>query len=251
MSTYDPAFFKYINNGSTSSAAAIIPLIKLYFNVQSVVDFGCGQGAWLQEWKKRGAREVLGLDGDYVDRDSLLIDRSELRVSDLTSPVDLRRKFDFVQSLEVAEHLPESAASTFVESLVRHGDIILFSAAAVGQGGHDHINEQPYEYWRDKFLKHGYVLLDWLREAIKDNRSVEPWYRYNSLCFVKQDLIDTLPKDLQRRRVADIDPVVDISPYAYKVRKKIIKKLPEWSLPLLAQSKKYSILLSRRLVGER
>jgi hypothetical protein len=34
MSTYDPAFFKYINNGSTSSAAAIIPLIKLYFNVQ-------------------------------------------------------------------------------------------------------------------------------------------------------------------------------------------------------------------------
>jgi hypothetical protein len=90
-----------------------------------------------------------------------------------------------------------------------------------------------------------------LGKAIKDNRSVEPWYRYNSLCFVKQDLIDTLPKDLQRRRVADADPVVDISPYAYKVRKKIIKKLPEWSLPLLAQSKKYSILLSRRLVGER
>jgi hypothetical protein len=168
-----------------------------------------------------------------------------------SSPVDLRRKFDFVQSLEVAEHLPESAASTFVESLVRHGDIILFSAAAVGQGGHDHINEQPYEYWRDKFLKHGYVLLDWLREAIKDNRSVEPWYRYNSLCFVKQDLIDTLPKDLQRRRVADTDPVVDISPYAYKVRKKIIKKLPAWSLlPFLAHSKKYSILLSRRLIGE-
>jgi hypothetical protein len=163
-----------------------------------------------------------------VDRDSLLIERSELKVSDLASPVDLGRKFDFVQSLEVAEHLPESAASTFVESLVRHGDIILFSAAAVGQGGHDHINEQPYEYWRDKFLKHGYVLLDWLREAIKDNRSVEPWYRYNSLCFVKQALIDTLPKDLQRRRVADADPVVDISPYAYKVRKKIIKKLPAW-----------------------
>ena len=59
MSTYDPAFFKYINNGSTSSAAAIIPLIKLYFNVQSVVDFGFGQGAWLREWKKQGAREVL------------------------------------------------------------------------------------------------------------------------------------------------------------------------------------------------
>ncbi len=90
MSTYDPAFFKYINNGSTSSAAAIIALIKLYFNVQSVVDFGCGQGAWLRGMEEHGgAREVLGLDGDYVDRDSLLIDRSELRVSDLTSGSNL------------------------------------------------------------------------------------------------------------------------------------------------------------------
>ena len=251
MSTYDPAFFEYINKGSTSSAATIIPMIKSHFNVQSVVDFGCGQGAWLREWKRAGAQEVLGLDGDYVDQDSLLIDRSELRISDLTNPVDLGRKFDFVQSLEVAEHLPEAAASTFVESLVRHGNVILFSAAAVGQGGHDHINEQPYEYWRDKFLKHGYVLLDWLREAIKDNRSVEPWYRYNSLCFVKEDVVNGLPKELQSRRVANTDPVVDLSPYVYKIRKQIIKKLPEWSLPILAQSKKYSILVSRRVMGER
>lgn len=251
MPTYDPAFFEYINKGSASSAATIIPMVKSYFKVQTVVDFGCGQGAWLREWKRAGAQEVLGLDGDYVDQNSLLIDKSELRISDLTDPVDLGRRFDFVQSLEVAEHLPESAASTFVESLIRHGDVILFSAAAVGQGGHDHINEQPYEYWRDKFLKHGYVLLDWVREAIKNNRSVEPWYRYNSLCFVRQDLVDNLPRDLQRHRVGNTDPVADVSPYRYKVRKQVIRKLPAWSLPILAQSKKYSTLLSRHVIGKR
>jgi SAM-dependent methyltransferase len=251
MSTYDPAFYEYINKGSTSSAATIIPLIKSYFNVRSVIDFGCGQGAWLREWKRIGAQEVLGLDGDYVEKDALLIDRSELKIYDLSNPVDLGKKFDIVQSLEVAEHLPESAADTFIESLVRHGDVILFSAAAVGQGGHDHINEQPYEYWRDKFLKHDYVLIDWLREAIKDKRLVEPWYRYNSLCFVKRETIDSLPQDLLRYRVANADPVVDMSPYPYKVRKRIISKLPPWVLPILAQSKKYSVLLSRRVASKK
>ena len=50
--------------------------------------------------------EVLGLDGNYVDEDALLIARSELVVSNLANPVDMGKKFDLVESLEVAEHLP-------------------------------------------------------------------------------------------------------------------------------------------------
>jgi len=249
MPTYDCAFFEYINKGSASSAAAIIPLIRSYFKVRSVIDFGCGQGAWLREWRRSGAQEVLGLDGDYVDKGALLIGRSELLVSNLANPVDVGKKFDLVESLEVAEHLPESAAGAFVESLVRHGDLVLFSAAAVGQGGHDHINEQPYEYWRDRFLAHDYVLIDYLRAAVKDNRAVEPWYRYNILFFVKRDMIDSLPEDLLRHRVANADSVVDVSPYPYQLRKRIISKLPPWACYGLAQSKKRSILLARRLTG--
>jgi hypothetical protein len=119
----------------------------------------------------------------------------------------------------------------------------------VGQGGHDHINEQPYEYWRDKFLAHDYVLIDYLREAVKGNRAVEPWYRYNTLFFVKRELIDSLPADLLRHRVANADPVADVSPYPYRLRKRIISKLPSWACYILAQSKKRSILLARRLTG--
>ena len=43
-----------------------------------------------------------------------------------------------------------------------------------------------YEYWRDKFIDRGYVLIDWLRGAIKENMAVDAWYRYNIMCFVKQ-----------------------------------------------------------------
>ena len=249
MSIYDSAFFEYINEGSTNSAATIIPLIRSYFKVRSVIDFGCGQGAWLREWRRSGAQEVLGLDGDYISKDALLIDRSELLVSNLAKPVDMGKKFDLVESLEVAEHLPESAASAFIERLVRHGDVVLFSAAPVGQGGHDHINEQPYEYWRDKFLAHDYVLIDYLRAAVRDSRAVEPWYRYNTLVFVKRDMIGTLPEDLLRYRVANDDPMVDVSQYSYQLRKRIIGKLPPWACYILAQSKRRSILLARRLKG--
>ena len=250
MRTYDPAFYEYINKGSSRSAATIIPLVKSHFDIRSVVDFGCGQGAWLREWKRFGAEEVLGLDGHYVNREALLIDKNELRISDLSQPVDIGKKFDLVQSLEVAEHIQESAADTFIETLIRHGDIVLFSAAAVGQGGHVHVNEQPYEYWRDKFLQHDYTLIDWLRGVIRDNRAVEPWYRYNTLCFVNRELVNSLPQDLLRYRVAKGDPVVDISPFRYKVRKRIISKLPPSACMILAQSKKYSVLLARRLTSD-
>ena len=92
MSIYNSAFFDYINQGSTNSAATIIPLVKSYFNVRSVIDLGCGQGAWLRRWRRSGAQEVLGLDGDYVDENALLIDRSELVVSNLANPVDIGEK---------------------------------------------------------------------------------------------------------------------------------------------------------------
>jgi hypothetical protein len=84
-----------------------------------------------------------------------------------------------VVSLEVAEHLPESSADTFIESLVAHGDVILFSAAVPGQGGQHHINEQWPEYWQQKFAKHGFYFHDTIRPLIWNNEKVNWWYRQN------------------------------------------------------------------------
>jgi len=58
----------------------------------------------------------------------------------------------FGSSFALAEQ-EEKYADTFVNTLCRHADTILFSAAHVGQGGDGHINEQPIDYWIEKFKK--------------------------------------------------------------------------------------------------
>jgi SAM-dependent methyltransferase len=246
MRTYDKAFYDYINRGSASSAREILPLILSLRCIRSVVDFGCGQGAWLREWKKLGVSDILGLDGDYVNKSTLLIEATEFQASNLGQKVDLKRQFDLVQSLEVAEHIPEEFSDVFVDNLARHGDIVFFSAAPIGQGGHDHINEKPYEYWRDKFLKRGYVLIDALRQHIKVNSKVEAWYRYNSFFFVKREILASLNADFVTHRISDHDPIPDVSPSLYQLRKIVISRLPTWVKRILAQVKKYSILTFRR-----
>jgi hypothetical protein len=58
--------------------------------------------------------------------------------------------------VEVGEHLPEDKADVLVDTAVRHArKAVIWSAATPGQGGHEHINEQPHEYWVEKFAQRG------------------------------------------------------------------------------------------------
>src|SRR4029077_19644174 len=111
------------------------------------------------EW---GARDILGLDGDYVSREKLAIPAQNFMAMDLTGPISVERTFDLVVSLEVAEHLPADCSSGFVDALTRLGPVVLFSAAAPYQGGAQHVNEQWPEYWAKLFSRKGYLPVDCL-----------------------------------------------------------------------------------------
>lgn len=181
---------KYIHTKETHNETAadlILPIVFEFFSPNSILDIGCGIGTWLSVAKKLGIKDLKGVDGEYVDRELLgkyLIDK-EFLSHDLTQPLDLERKFDLCLCLEVAEHLPESFSDTLVETLIKHSDSILFSAAIPGQGGQNHVNEQWPNYWSEKFLKHGYVFLDIIRPLIWDNANVDFWYKQNIILVVK------------------------------------------------------------------
>lgn len=182
---YTPAFFDKLARGTQDSAGAVVPMVNELLRPASVLDVGCGVGTWLAEWGKAGVSDLVGMDGDYVDRAVLQVPADKFESVDLEQPFSLGRKFDLVQSLEVAEHLDESCADTFVESLARHGDTILFSAAIPGQGGEHHVNEQWPSYWAEKFARAGYTVYDVIRPQIWTDPRIRVWYRQNILLFAR------------------------------------------------------------------
>ncbi len=234
MYEYDSQFLSYTRSLGTKSARVIVPILQEALRPTSVLDLGCGQGAWLEAWKACGASDVLGVDGDYVDRTGLAVNESEFCARDLGGTIDLQRRFDLVESLEVAEHLPESRARGFVADLCRHGDTVLFSAAPPGQGGEQHINEQPYDYWRAFFEDLGYEAFDFVRPQVASRRDVGPWYRYNTLLYVKREAIESLPQSVRQTRLSVDTPIPDVSPLLYRVRKSIVHRLPTWATQALA-----------------
>jgi len=219
------------------SAAVVVPLILQHYRPSSVADIGCGRGAWLVEWRRAGVADWLGVDGDYVPKAGLLVPPDHFLTQDLTSHFDLGRKYDLVISLEVGEHIPPLATDIFVDNLCAHADAILFSAAVPGQGGTSHVNEQTYDFWRQRFAARGYRLFDFVRPKLVSHREVEPWYRYNSLFFARGTAVDRLSNGVRATEIKLDEPVPDFAPLSWHLRNAVIKLLPTPVADCLVQLK--------------
>jgi SAM-dependent methyltransferase len=188
---YNDSFYENNETEALRSAKIVVPLVLEILQPKSVVDIGCGTGGWLSVFTSLGqVDEACGVDGGYVNRDSLLIPADCFVEADLSQPLSLDRKYDLAVSLEVAEHLPQSSAECFVRSLCSASDCILFSAAIPDQGGTHHVNEQWPEYWRVLFEKHDFVVLDPIRHQVMHDRRVSYWYRQNiflAVCVEKAE----------------------------------------------------------------
>lgn len=243
---YDRAFFDYVNSGSLRSARRVLPLLHRVLPVRSVLDVGCGGGAWLAAWRELGVEDLLGLDGSYVDPVQLLVPRSVFRAADLASPFACGRRFDLVQSLEVAEHLPPAESDRFVASLVAHAGAVLFSAAPPGQGGDHHVNEQSYESWRLRFAAHGFECVDYIRQRIAGIAEIEPWYRYNAFLYVHRDRLGALDPPLRDAVVPSGVRLADISPPIYRCRKAVVRLLPVSLNTMIAKGKERAVMRWRQ-----
>jgi SAM-dependent methyltransferase len=183
----------HFQNISQRSAREVVPVLLTFIQPRSVVDIGCGTGAWLSVFYEQGVEDVCGVDGDWVDRDMLQIARERFLSSDLSKPLQIARTFDLAISLEVAEHIPPESAEIFVHSLTELSPVILFSAAIPFQGGTNHVNEQWPEYWAQLFQRRGYQVIDCIRPKIWDNTHVAWWYAQNMLLFIKNDRLNDHP----------------------------------------------------------
>jgi SAM-dependent methyltransferase len=242
---YSDTFYRYIESGSLRSAAAIVPLVLRELSPMSVLDVGCGAGAWLSEYQNHGIADFLGVDGAYVQPRSLLISAERFKSLDVAGPFDLGRRFDIVQCLEVGEHLPESCSNTLVENLTTHGDKIVFSAATPGQGGENHINEQSPEFWRLLFARHGYKPFDPFRPIITGNAAVESWYRRNIILYVATTSIPGLSATVRHSAIPDDRTIPVMASWTHRILARLLSLLPVWCVSKIALVK-HKIIIAYR-----
>lgn len=183
--TYNERWREMIRPGVVRSAEGLVPVLhEMLMEPESVVDVGCGEGWFAAEWAKAGADRVVGIDGDYVSTMAPGEGEAWTFVAhDLTQPLTVPDEhFDVAMSLEVAEHLPESRAASFVAELCTLAPIVVFAAAVPGQGGDGHVNEQWPSYWLPLFESHGFYGTGALRFTIWES-DISWWYRQNLLIF--------------------------------------------------------------------
>jgi len=193
---YSAAFYSRNRTVAGRSADAVVPAVIEIVQPRSVVDVGCGAGAWAAAFIHYGVSEVLGVDGDWVDRAALAVPVDRFLACDLTSPFADRigRRFDLAVCLEVAEHLPPDHGERLVMSLTQLADTILFSAAVPGSGGTNHVNERWPTWWARVFAAAGFQMIDALRLRFWEDERVAPWYRQNMFLYTtRMDLVARNP----------------------------------------------------------
>ena len=187
-SLYDENFYKK-NNKTEYAAKTIIDYLFGIFLHESVVDIGCGRGAWLVACKMAGAKILYGIDGHWNTQKDMLDQSIKFFQADLDKNISIPDKavFDICISLEVAEHISKDHASHFVSSLCKASEVVIFSAAFEGQGGTGHINENKHSYWANIFLQKGYLPFDIIRPKYWGETKIDFWYKQNIFLYIKKE----------------------------------------------------------------
>lgn len=159
-------------------------LLGALFANQSVLDLGCGLGQYGKFFADRfPSVRWLGIDGaERVEE----LTNGHVRFADLTEglPLFAQQRWDWVMSLEVAEHVPRSGEAVFVHNLLRYAEkgVILSWAPPPERNrkdnGHHHVSCQTNEYVTCALgllgMSPDYELQERLRTALIQSREC-PW----------------------------------------------------------------------------
>lgn len=212
--TYDARFFRAQGQGARRSAAVVVPLLLDLLSPSSAVDVGCGSGAWLAAMHDLGVPEILGIDGfsSEGDRD---IPPSRFLSWDLTTPIDVPRRFDLALCLDVGQDLPPAHAPTLVRSLTEIAPLVLFSSGLPFQPGTLGRNLQWPSYWAALFQENGFLATDPLRKALWHDERVDYWYAQTALLYVSREYAAGHPDTIQRLGGPEARPLDLVHPKLY------------------------------------
>jgi hypothetical protein len=167
-----------------SDAQSVAIVLNGYFAPDSVIDFGCAIGAYLEPFYDSDVN-IKGIEGNSDAFAYAVVPQEYLEKYDLRDQYKPERSYDLALCFELAEHLPEKYADNLVESLIMSSDIVVITAAPPGQGGTHHVNEQPPEYWHQKFESHGFEYDSEAVQTLSNRIEVDEasWIQENLMVF--------------------------------------------------------------------
>ena len=148
-----------------------------------MASFGDRPGIYKREIEKLGHVMLYdAFDGaPYCEEAS----GGRVRFLDLTIPQYGIRKYDWIISMEVAEHIPKKYAAVYLDNIFRHAkEGIILIWAVPGQRGLSDINNKPIEYVTKVMRNNGFV-----RDAGKTMKLQAPaslsWMKSNINVYVR------------------------------------------------------------------
>jgi SAM-dependent methyltransferase len=153
----------------------------LYQDIKTIVDIGCGNGAYVKQLREYGF-DCVGYDGSPRTPE---ITGGVCGVKDFSEPQNVG-KFDIVLSLEVGEHIPAEYETIFIDNLCRASKKhICMSWAIEGQNGLGHYNCRNNDYIIDKMRERGFTFDKESSEYLRINCDEVnfPWFPNTLMAF--------------------------------------------------------------------
>jgi len=186
MAIGDPTLYKgYLggHNWITHTDECALKYIQETFNIETMLDVGCGPGDQIRVAKS------LGISAEGVDGDPRVVNENKdiiIHECDYTKDT-FEKNVDLIWSTEFVEHVREQFQQNYMKTF-SCSKYVLLTFAPPGKSGLHHVNLKPDTYWINLFEKHNFIYDFETTKIIREKSSMErEFVRNNGLFFRKND----------------------------------------------------------------
>ncbi|XP_060604954.1 uncharacterized protein LOC132757643 [Ruditapes philippinarum] len=134
----------------------LVPTLAQFFKGKYVASFGDGPGMYKKLIMKSG--QVKGYDAYDGAPFCDVTSNGKVRFLDLSLPQYGLPLYDWIMSIEVAEHIPRRFENVFIDNVVRHArEGVILSWGKLLQGGYLHVNNRPIEHVQKLMHLKGFI----------------------------------------------------------------------------------------------
>lgn len=159
-----------------------ITFLQKEFNIQTMVDVGCGIGGMVNLANQLGIK-AIGIDGDFNQAN-----KPNLIIHDFISgKLSIEQHFDLGWSVEFVEHVEERFIPNFMDIFIKCQYVCLTHATRKGRG-HHHVNCQKADYWIDKFKEYNFVFDSQVTNQIRSISTMKRLFMKENGLFFRNTL---------------------------------------------------------------